>query len=85
MDSVFTSDECNLLAQALDVAWEICIQSGDLERRNIDLTKAVLTRAILSGYENGERNTRRLAITAVAQLDAPRRQFGIAPSAKPAA
>jgi hypothetical protein len=71
MNNAFSSDECNMLAQALDVAWDICVHSGDLQHRNIDDTKAALTRAILSGYESGERNTRRLAITAVAQLDSP--------------
>ena len=71
MTGAYSSDECNVLAQALDVAWDIFRHSGELDRRNIDATKAALTRSILSNYENGERNTRRLAIVAVAQLDVP--------------
>lgn len=71
MTGAFSSDECNVLAQALDVAWDICRQSGQLETRNIETVKADLTRWILSSYEGGERNVRRLAIAAVAQLEAP--------------
>lgn len=78
MANAFSSDECNLLAQALDIAWDICRQSGDLENLNIETAKAALTRSILAGYEIGERNTRRLAISAVAQL-------GKAPVQAPAA
>jgi len=78
MANAFSSDECNLLAQALDIAWDICRQSGDLENLNIETAKAALTRSILAGYETGERNTRRLAISAVAQL-------GKAPAQAPAA
>jgi hypothetical protein len=76
MTGAYSSDECDVLAQALDVAWDICRQSGDLDAYSIDLTKAALARSILSNYENGERNTRRLAIAAVAQLD-------VRPSAPP--
>lgn len=69
MNNAFSSDECDLLAEALDMAWDICRRSGDLERRNFDDTKSALTRSILAGYEGGERNARRLAILAVATLD----------------
>jgi hypothetical protein len=68
MATAFSSDECNLLAQALEVAWDICRQSGDFGNANIDAAKAALTRSILVGYEVGERNPRRLAIGAVARL-----------------
>lgn len=75
MATAFTSDECNVLALALDTAWDIFLHSKRLESANIDVTKAALTRSILAGYESGERNARRLAITAVAQLDAPPPRF----------
>ena len=71
MTGAYSSDECNVLAQALDVAWDICRQSGQLDTRSIESTKAELTRSILTGFESGERNTRRLAIAAVAQLEWP--------------
>ena len=71
MTGAYSSDECNILAQALDVAWDICRQAGRLDARSIEATKAELTRSILTNYEAGERNTRRLAIAAVAQLDTP--------------
>ena len=69
MTTAFSSAECNTLEQALDIAWEIFLRSGKLDRYNIDTAKAALTRAILDGYEGGEQNVRRLAIAAVANID----------------
>jgi len=85
MATAFTSDECNVLAQALDTAWEIFSHSQAVGSANIDLTKATLTRSILTAYENGERNPRRLAIAAVAQLDRPQPRFAPQSFAPPAA
>jgi hypothetical protein len=85
MATAFTSDECDVLAQALEAAWEIFLRSRRLETANIDTAKAALTRSILAGYENGEHNPRRLAIAAVAQLDAPQERFAAQPFATPAA
>jgi hypothetical protein len=75
MNSAFTSDECNLLEQALDAAWDIALHSGQLDSYRLETAKSALTRAILAGYENGERNTRRLAIAAVAQLETSAGRF----------
>lgn len=69
MTAAFTSDECNMLEQALDVAWDMVLRSGQLDGYNVDTAKAALTRGILSAYESGECNVRRLAIAAVAQID----------------
>jgi len=69
MTAVFSSTECDTLEKALDVAWEIYLRSGKLDRLNIDTAKAALTRAILDGFESGERNARRLAIAAVANIE----------------
>lgn len=69
MNAAFTSDECNLLEEALDVAWDIVLHSGKVDEFRLETAKAALTRAILTGYESGERNVRRLAIAAVAQLE----------------
>jgi hypothetical protein len=85
MANAFTSDECDLLAQALDTAWDIFSHSRRVESANIDWTKAALTRSILIGFENGEHNPRRLAIAAVAQLDKPQRRFSAQSFAPPAA
>jgi hypothetical protein len=85
MATAFSSDECNLLAQALDVAWDICRQSGDLGDLNIDAAKAALTRSILVGYEVGERNPRRLAISAVARLGKAPLQLPVVARHTPAA
>lgn len=69
MNTAFTSAECNVLEQALNLAWEIFLRSRRLDTHNLDTAKAALTRAILDGFENGERNVRRLAITAVANIE----------------
>jgi hypothetical protein len=75
MNSAFTSDECNLLERALDAAWDIALHSGQLDGYRLEAAKSALTRAILSGYEGGERNTNRLAIAAVAQLEGSASRF----------
>ena len=59
MNAAFSSDECNLLEQALDVAWDIVLHSGKLDAFRLETAKAALTRAILTSYESGERNVRR--------------------------
>lgn len=69
MNAAFSSDECNLLEQALDVAWDIVLHSGKLDAFKLETARAALTRAILTSYESGERNVRRLAISAVAQIE----------------
>lgn len=69
MTQAFSSHECDLLAQALEVAREICRQASDVESRDAEQRKAVLTRSILAGFESGERNARRIAIVAAADLE----------------
>ena len=81
MIAAFTSAECDVLEQALDIAWEIFLRSRKLDAHNLDTAKAALTRAILEQYESGEHNVRRLAIAAVAGVT----QFEIAVSRKPGA
>jgi len=85
MPNAFTSDECNVLAQALDTAWDIFSHSQRAESANIELTKAALTRSILTGYESGEHNPRRRAIAAVAQFDRPQPRYTAHSFAAPAA
>ncbi len=85
MATAFSSDECNVLAQALDAAWEIFLRARWHETMNIDTAKATLTRSILMGYENGEHNARRLAIAAVAQLDGPQPRYAARSFVPPAA
>ena len=68
MTTVFNSAECNELEQVLDIAWEIYLRKGELDSHNLDTARAALTRAILDGFEQGERNPRRLAIAAVASI-----------------
>ena len=68
MTTAFTSAECNELEQTLEMAWDIYLRKGQLEPDNIDTARAALTRAILDGFEQGERNPRRLAIAAVASI-----------------
>jgi len=68
MTTVFTSAQCDELEQVLETAWEIYLRKGELDAHNLDTARAALTRAILEGFEQGERNPRRLAIAAVASI-----------------
>jgi hypothetical protein len=53
---------------ALDQAWEIFLKSGRLNTHNLDIAKGALAFALLDAVEKGERNPRRLAISAVARV-----------------
>jgi hypothetical protein len=68
MNSVFDSDDCHLLARALENAWEMVLKTGGLTADNLDTAKAALTYAICHEAQNGERNARRLAVAAVARM-----------------
>src|SRR4051794_14316143 len=68
MNSAFDSDDCRAFARALDYAWEIFLRAGGLTAYNLDTAKGTLTYAILHEAQNGQRNARRLAIAAVAQM-----------------
>jgi hypothetical protein len=68
MTTAFTSAECDELEQALDTAWEIFLRSAQLHARDPETARAALARAILDGFERGERHPRRLAIAAVANI-----------------
>ncbi|MGN6571334.1 MAG: hypothetical protein ACTHLO_07965 [Pseudolabrys sp.] len=68
MTAAFTSADCNALERALEIAWDIYLRKGQLEAGNLDTARAALTRAILDAYEQGERDPRRLAIAAVANV-----------------
>jgi hypothetical protein len=80
MAAAFTSEECDLLQQALDTAWEIVQAKGRPKPSDAEAFKAALTRAILDEYEHGEHNVRRMAIAAVAHVE----QFQARREPKPA-
>jgi hypothetical protein len=69
MTTAFTSAECDELEQALDTAWAIFLRSRQRGADDLDTARAALVRAILDGFESGERNSRRLAIAAVANVE----------------
>jgi len=85
MSTAFTSDECNVLAEALDMAWDICLRSGRLRTLDVDLIKSVLTRSIMIEYEGGERDVRRLALAAAAHLQVAQPPITTSPPTTPAA
>lgn len=68
MSHVYDSDDCRILAEALDQAWAIFLRTGRLTTQNIDVAKAALTYALLEATQKGERNCRRLAVAAVARM-----------------
>jgi hypothetical protein len=68
MSAAYNSEDCQLLANALEQAWELFLQNGGLTFENADTAQASLTYAILDTASKGERNPRRLAFAAVARV-----------------
>ena len=68
MGYAYDSEDCRILAQALDESWKIFLRTGRLTNANADVAKAAFTYALLELAQTGERNTRRLAIAAVARM-----------------
>jgi hypothetical protein len=68
MDRAYDSDDCTILAKALEHAWEIFLKTKRLTAQNHDIAKGALSLAILEAAGIGERNPRRLAIAAVARM-----------------
>src|SRR3954471_12463943 len=68
MSTVSNSDDCNIFAKAMDLAWQIFLKTGRLTNSNIDVAKAALAYAMLESAEKGERHPRRLAIAAVGRM-----------------
>jgi hypothetical protein len=69
MNQVYSSEDCAVFSEALEHAWRIFLRSGRLNRQNVDIAKAALTRAIFDAGSNGLRNPRRLAVAACARAD----------------
>jgi hypothetical protein len=75
VDYAFDDEECGLLADGLEKAWEIFLKTGGLTAKNVDIARAALAYAVLECAAAGERNPRRLAIAAVAKM--PRHEHQI--------
>ena len=69
MRGVFSSEECEVLAEALDHAWEMFLKAGRLSPNNNDIAKGVLAHAVLQASRAGHRNPRELAMAAAASFD----------------
>jgi len=68
--TAYTTNDCEIFAQALDHAWEMFLKTGRLTGDNLDTAMGALAYCILQAAAGGERNPRRLAISAVAHVDA---------------
>jgi hypothetical protein len=68
MSCAYDADDCHVLSQALDQAWEIYVRTGRLTATNIGVAKAALSYALLDVAQTGERNVSRLAIAAVGRM-----------------
>jgi hypothetical protein len=69
MRGAISSDECDIVSQALEQAWEIFLKAQRLDRCNHDIARPTLLYGILEASKDGERNARRLAMRAVASFD----------------
>ena len=62
---VFDESDCDRMERALLRAYRLFMQSGRLSTENLSISKATLSRAIMSAMERGERDESRLAMYAV--------------------
>ena len=72
MNAAFTSEDCNRFEQALELARDMLMRSqpdGSEQDQDADCAQAALTLGILDRAARGERNVRRLALSAAAQVD----------------
>jgi hypothetical protein len=66
MTMAFTSQECELFANAVEAAWTHLVETG--QEANESLTKTALSRAILHAAGQGERKQELLVAYALAHL-----------------
>jgi hypothetical protein len=57
----FDENECDFLAKALDRAYLVFLAAGQLNEKNIDIAKSMLTRAVIQRFQHGERDEFELA------------------------
>jgi hypothetical protein len=65
----FDSNDCDVLADALEKAWEIFVKGGGLTPQDNDLAYGALAYSLLDAARSGQRNPRVLAMKAVAGLN----------------
>lgn len=57
----FDESECDLLSKALELAYLKFVAAGRLNERNHDITKSILSRAVMHRFQLGERDEFKLA------------------------
>jgi hypothetical protein len=69
MDPVYDSEDCRVLSRALSHAWNVFIRAGRLNPHNGDTALGALAYAVLEAAAGGQRDPRRLAISALALIE----------------
>jgi hypothetical protein len=61
----YDTEECSLLAKALDHAWELYLKSKRLTAHNLDLAKGAIAYAVMEVARMGGDNPRQIAKAAM--------------------
>lgn len=64
----YDTEECSLLAKALDHAWELYLKSKRLTAYNLDLAKGAIAYAVMDAARRGGDNPRQIAKAAMARV-----------------
>lgn len=64
----YDTEECSLLAKALDHAWELYLKSKRLTAYNLDLAKGAIAYAVMDVARRGGDNPRQIAKAAMARV-----------------
>src|SRR5882757_6438406 len=73
--SAYDTEDCAVLAKALDHAWELYLKSQRLTAGNLDLAKGAVAYAVLEVARMGERNARQIAKEAIARVSEHERRL----------
>lgn len=71
----YDTDECTLLAKALDHAWELYLKSKRLTSHNLDLAKGAIAYAVLEVARMGGGNPRQIAKAAMTRVSKHERRL----------
>ena len=71
----YDTEECTLLAKALDHAWELYLKSKRLTAYNLDLAKGAIAYAVMDVARKGGGNPRQIAKAAMPRVSMHERRL----------
>ena len=73
----YDTEECTLLAKALDHAWELYLKSKRLTAYNLDLAKGAIAYAVMDVARKGGGNPRQIAKAAMPRVSVHERRLQV--------